>query len=323
MTRFIHWIGLFAALLWPLQGAQAQAVYPSAAVKILVANTAGTAGDNLVRVVAARLSEVLGRQFYVMNHPGAGGTIGAEIAARAAPDGYTILAISTPLQVIAPHLYQNLKYKPFDDFVPLTMFAKTENVLVTNPSLPVSTVQDLVAYAKANPGKLKMSNAGIGFQSHLANVMFTNMAGVEALHVAYKGAASMVGVMSGESDATIAPLPAVIGFIRAGRVKAIAVTGMERSTVLPELPTINEAGLPGYTVSGWNGFIAPKGTSPEIIGKLSDSIAEILREETLQEQIKRAGGEPWFLAGAEMAKFMREEYDRYGEVVRVANIKLE
>ena len=320
--KFLRCIGvLVAALSWPLAGAQAE--YPDAAVKIIVANTAGTAGDNLVRVLAARLSEVVGKQFYIVNHPGAGGTTGAEIAARAAPDGYTLLATSTPLQVIAPHLYKNLKYKPLEDFVPLMMFAKTENVLVTHAALPFQSVTDIIAYAKANPGKLKMSNAGVGFQSHLANIMFTHMTGVEALHVSYRGAASMTGVMSGESDMTIAPLPAVISMVRSGRLKASAVTGMARSTLLPELPTINESGIPGFAASGWSGLMLPKEVPPEVTTKLTQAITAVLGEEALQEQLKRAGAEPWVLPAGEMARVIREEYERYGELVRTANVKLE
>lgn len=322
MGKLIRCLGLaLAALVCPL--APAQADYPSAAVKIIVANTPGTAGDNLVRILAARLSEVMGKQFYVVNHAGAGGTIGAEIAARSTPDGYTILAISTPLQVIAPHLYKNLKYKPIEDFTPLMTYAKTDNVMVTNPSLPVQSVQDVIAHAKANPGKLKLSNAGLGFQSHLANVMFANRVGIDVLHVPYRGAASMTGVMSGEADLTISPVPATIQFIRAGRVKPIAVTSLTRSPVVPELPTMHESGVPNFEASGWNGFMMPKGTPPEIIAKLREELTKVLAEEPVREQLRRQGGEPWAISGDEMAKFIQQEYDRYGEVVRVANIKLE
>jgi tripartite-type tricarboxylate transporter receptor subunit TctC len=153
--------------------------------------------------------------------------------------------------------------------------------------------------------------------------MFANMAAIEALHVAYRGAASMTGVMGGESDLTIAPLPAVIGFIRSGRVKPIAVTGLARSAILPELPTMDESGVKGYSANGWSGLLLPKGTPPEIMAKLTEAITKVLAEDTVKEQIRRAGGEPWVTSAAEMATFMREEFDRYGEVVRVANIKLE
>jgi tripartite-type tricarboxylate transporter receptor subunit TctC len=304
-------------------GAPLAADYPNAAVKVIVANTAGTSGDNLSRIVFARLSEMLGRQFYVINHAGAGGTIGAEIAARSPADGYTILSASNPLQVIAPHLYKNLKYKPQEDFEPLMMFARTENVLVVNPNFPAKSVGEVIDYGKKNPGKLKMANAGLGFQSHLSNVMFANMAGIDALHVAYKGQASMISVVAGETDMTIAPLPALIGMMRGGRVKPIAVTGTTRSSIVPELPTVAESGLPGFAANGWSGLFLPKGVPPDISKMLIAAIGKVLAEQPIQEQLRKAGGEPWVIAGEEMRAFVKQEYDRYGELIRAANIKLE
>lgn len=311
------------ALMLSHAAAFAQADYPKQPVRIVVANTAGTAGDNLVRIVAHKLSETMGQQFVIMNHPGAGGTIGAELAARSAPDGYTLLQTSTPLQVIAPHLRKNLKYDSIKDFVPLVIFAKTENVLVATPNLPFKTVKDVVDHAKANPGKLKMANAGIGFQSHLANVMFTNATGIKALHVAYKGAASMQGVMTGESDLTIAPLPAIIGMVRSGGVRAIATTGTERTVQLPDIPTVAESGLPGFAASGWNGLLLPAGTPPEIVAKLTDGLVKVLNDPGVREQLQRAGGDPWVVTGDEMAKVIRRDYDLYGDLIRKENITLE
>lgn len=312
-----------AALMFPLAAALAQGSYPNAPVRIIVANTPGTAGDNLVRIVATKLGEVMGQQFYITNHPGAGGTIGADMAARAAPDGYTLLQTSTPLQVIAPHLRKNLKYDSQKDFIPLVIFAKTENVLVANAGLPFRTVKEVIDYAKANPGKLKMANAGIGFQSHLANVMFSNAADINVLHVAYKGAASMQGVLTGESDLTIAPLPAIIGLIRNGGVRAIASTGTERTTQLPDVPTIAESGLPGFAASGWNGLLLPAGTPKEIVAKLIEGLTKVLGDPTVREQLQRGGGDPWLVTGDEMAKVIRTEYDLYGELIRKEKITLE
>jgi tripartite-type tricarboxylate transporter receptor subunit TctC len=308
-------------LLWPAP-APAQGDYPKQPVRIIVANTPGTAGDNLVRIVAAKLGEVMGQQFYITNHPGAGGTIGAEMAARAAPDGYTLLQTSTPLQVIAPHLRKNLKYDSFKDFTPLVVFAKTENVLVAHPALPFKTVKDVIDHAKANPGKLKMANAGIGFQSHLANVMFANAANINVLHVAYKGAASMQGVLTGESDLTIGPLPAIIGLVRSGGVRPIATTGTERTVQLPDVPTIAESGLPGYAASGWNGLLLPAGTPKEIVDKLTAGLTKVLNDPDVKDHLQRAGGDPWLLTGDEMAQLVRREYQLYGELIRKENITL-
>jgi len=225
--------------------------------------------------------------------------------------------------VIAPHLRRNLKYDSIKDFAPLVIFAKTENVLVANPGLPFRTVKDVIDYAKANPGKLKMANAGIGFQSHLANVMFANATDIKVLHVAYKGAASMQGVMTGESDLTIAPLPAIIGMVRSGGVRPIATTGAERTVQLPDTPTVAESGLPGFAASGWNGLLLPAGTPPEIIARLTDGLVKVLNDPGVREQLQRAGGDPWVVTGDEMAKVIRTEYKLYGDLIRKENITLE
>jgi tripartite-type tricarboxylate transporter receptor subunit TctC len=311
------------ALLGTLVAAFAQSDYPKQPIRIIVANTPGTAVDTLVRVLAPRMSQALGQQVYVENRAGAGGSIGAEAAARSAPDGYTILATSTPLQVIAPHLRKNLRYDPFNDFIPLTMFARTENVIIMHPPLPMKSVQDIIDFAKKHPGKLKMSNAGIGFQSHLANVMFTTMADIEVLHVPYKGASSSNSVMTGESDLTISPLPSVFSMIKAGSVRPVAVTGLQRSPVAPDLPTINETGVPGYQASGWSGFVLPKGTPKPIVDKLTDAMVVTLNDPETRDQLLRAGGEPWLLTGSGMGKVMQEEFERYGDVIRKAKITLD
>lgn len=325
MSHLLRKAGIMlTALLLPLASAHAQADYPKQQpVRIIVANTTGTGVDTLVRVLAPRMSQALGQQIYVDNRPGAGGGIGAEAAARSTADGYTILATSTPLQVINPHLRKNLRYDPFKDFMPLAMIARTENVMIVNKDGPLHSVKDVIDFAKKNPGKLKMANAGIGFQSHLANVMFTTMAGIDVLHVPYKGNSSTNSVIAGESDLTISPLPSSLGIVKGGIVRGIAVTGKQRTPVAPELPTINETGVPGYSATGWTGLVLPVGTPADVVDKLTKAITVALGDDVTKEQLLRSGGEPWLLTGDAMGKFMQDELVRYGDVIRNAKITLD
>ncbi|HSQ04100.1 MAG TPA: tripartite tricarboxylate transporter substrate-binding protein, partial [Burkholderiales bacterium] len=247
--------------------AESAAAYPSKPVRLIIANTSGTSVDTLGRVIALKMGEVLGQQVVCDNRGGAGGIIGAEIAAHSAPDGYTLLVTSTGVQVITPQLYKKLNYDPIRDFAQISMFALTQNILVTYPGLPVNSVKDLLAYAKANPGKLNMANAGTGFQSHLAGVLFTHMTGINVHHVPYKGGASLIAVMGNESQFTIAPGPALIGHVRSGRLRALASGGEKRSSLMPDLPTISET-VPGYVSTGWSGLVAPKATPKPILDKV-------------------------------------------------------
>ena len=309
-------------LAWRGQ-ALAQAEYPSQPVKMMVGNTAGSASDNLGRIIAGRLSQTMGQQFLIVNQPGAGGTIAAEAVARAAPDGYTLYITSTQAHAISPHLYPKARYKPLEDFAAVTMVAKTENILVVAPSLPFKSVADIVAHAKANPGKLNMANAGPGSQSHLAGALFTHKAGIEVLHVPYKGAASVTAVVGAQNDLTIAPMPALSGLINGGKLRALAMGGATRSKLLPDLPTIEESGVKGYASTGWTGIVGPKGMPQVAIDKLRAGINKALDEPAIREALIRAGGEPWTTTAAEMQRFMAEDLERYGEAVRITGAKVE
>lgn len=301
----------------------AQADYPNQAVRMIVGNTAGSASDNLGRILATRLSHHLGQQFLIVNMPGAGGTIGAEAVARAAPDGYTLKITSTQAHAISPHLYPKAKYKPLEDFVAITMVAKTENILVVPASSPFKTVADLVAAAKANPGKFTFANAGPGSQSHLSGAMFKNLARIDMLEVPYKGAASVTAVTGAQNDATIAPMPAVVGLVNGGKLKALAMGGATRSKLLPDLPTIAESGVKGFSSVGWTGVVAPKGTPPAVIDKLRAAIVKSVEEPETAQLLIKAGGEPWTTSPAEMTKFMEEDLARFGEAVRITGAKVE
>jgi len=303
--------------------AESAASYPSKAIRIIIANTTGTSVDNLARVLTLRLGDELGQQVVADNRGGAGGIIGVEIAAHSAPDGYTLLVCSTGMQVITPQIYKKLNYDPVKDFAPLSLFVVTQNLLVVNPTLPVNSVRELIAYAKANPGKLNMSNAGAGFQSHLAGVLFTHATGIDVHHVPYKGGASLIAVMGNESQFTIAPAPSVINHVRSGRLRALASGGEKRSPQTPDLPTIAEAGVPGYVSTGWTGLMAPKGIPKPIFDKLYATLVKVVNNPATRELLERQGGDPVTNTPAEFVKFINEEYARFGQAIKLANLKVE
>ncbi|HEY0338505.1 MAG TPA: tripartite tricarboxylate transporter substrate binding protein [Burkholderiales bacterium] len=297
--------------------------YPTRPIRLIVANTTGTAVDTLARVLAAKMSEVLGQQIVADNRAGAGGIIGAEIASQSAPDGYTLLVSSTGMQVISPQIYRKLSYQPVKDFEAISLYAVTQNLLVVNPTLPIRMVKDLVALARANPGKYNMSNAGAGFQSHLAGVLFAHMTGIDVVHVPYKGGASLTAVIANEAQFTIAPGPAVLAHVRANRLRAIASGGEKRSPLTPDLPTIIESGVPGYVSTGWAGIMAPKSTPKFILEKLHATMAQALNDPTTREQMERQGGEPVISTPTEMLRVINEDYARMGQAIKLAKLKVE
>lgn len=302
--------------------------YPVKPVRLIIANTPGTSVDALARVLGVRLGEELGAQIVPDNRAGAGGLIGGEIASRSAADGYTLLVSSTGMQVITPQIYKGLSYDPIRDFVPLSLVAITQNMLVVTPSLPVQSVQELIAHAKANPGKLNMSNAGSGFQSHLAGVLFTHMTGINVQHVPYKGGASLVAVIGNEAQVTIAPMPAVIGHVRAGKLRAVATGGDKRSVVTPTLPTISEAGVPGYVSTGWMGLMLPAGPSragppKPLYERLRAAVVKVVEDPVTREQMERQGGEAMSSTPEAFLQLIREEYKRFQTAIGLAGLKVE
>lgn len=297
--------------------------YPSRPIKVIVTNSAGVADDVLARLLGVRLSEVLRQQVVIVNQAGAGGMIAAEMVARSSPDGYTLMITSLPVQVISPQIYARVPYEPRKDFVPIAMFAAMPNVLVSSPAAPFNSLQDVLAYARKNPGKLVMSNAGQGFQSHLANVGFSKLAGIEVLHVPYKGASSLAAVMANEAQLTIAPGPSVIGPIKSGLLRALAVGGTAPSSLFPGVQTIAASGVPGFASVAWTGVVAPNGTPPAVINKLEAAIGKLTSEPSLKEQFNAAGAEPWFLGRQEMGNFIADEYRKYGLAIKLANVKVQ
>lgn len=311
-----------SVLAWH-SSATAQAPYPNQAVRLVVGNVAGSSSDTVARIYSGALTNVLGQQVLVVNQPGAGGTIAAEAVARAAPDGYNIKVTSTQAHAISPHLYPKAKYKPLEDFVPITMIARTENALVVPSAQPFKTVKEIIDFAKANPGKLNMANAGPGSQSHLAGALFTHMAKIEVLHVPYKGAASITAVVANQNELTLNPMPAAASHIKSGRLRIIAIGAEKRLPTYPDVPTISESGIPGFNSSGWAGFVAPKGTPQAVIDRLRNAVLEVVKDKAILEALDRAGADAWTTTPADMWKFIKEDLSRFELAVKVSGAKVE
>jgi tripartite-type tricarboxylate transporter receptor subunit TctC len=297
--------------------------YPNKPIRVVIAQGPGSSIDTMSRVVFNKMSELLGQQMIMDNRVGAGGTIGGDIVARAEPDGYTLFACATASQVIGPQIYTSTRrYDPFKDFRPISQFAVTQNVLVVNPKTPFKSVQDLVTYAKEHPAKLNWSNAGSGFQSHLAGVYFTHMAGIKVLHVPYKGAGpSLAAAVAGESQVTFVPAPSVMGLVRNGQLRALAVGGAKRSTVAPELPTVAEAGVPGFDLVGWAGLAAPSGISKPLLDQLQRNLHAAVEDPQTRNAMIKAGAEPLIGSPQEFEGLIRRDWKSYGDAIRVAGLK--
>jgi tripartite-type tricarboxylate transporter receptor subunit TctC len=293
-------------------------------VRLVVPQGIGAATDNIARVLAVRLGEALGQQVVVDNRPGASGLIGLELAARAAPDGYTLLATSAGIQVAAPQLHEKLPFHPFRDFAPVSLFAVTENVLAIHPSLQAKSVKEFIALARAAPARLNMASAGSGTQSHLAGVQFVLLAGLSTEHLPYKGGGALVAALvANEAQFTVTPLPGVLPHIKSGRLRALGTGGTKRSSQLPEVPTIAEAGVSGYQSTGWAGLLAPRATPRPILDKVYATLSQVMRQPDVRTQIERQGADPVMNTSVEFEKFMRDEWDRFGAAIKAAKLRVE
>ena len=314
-----------ACLLFSTEAVAADATknYPNRPIRFVIGQTPGSSIDTMGRVVAIKLGELLGQQLVVDNRTGAGGTIAGGIVAHSEPEGYTLFCAAVASQVIGPQIYKKLtNYDIFKDFTPISQFAVTQNVLVVNPKTPYKSVKELMAYAKANPGKVNWGNAGTGFQSHLAGVLFTHMAKIEVLHVPYKGAGPLgTAILSGESQVTLGPAPAWMAHAQAGRVRILAMGGAKRSALWPDLPTIQEAGLPGYVSDGWAGLMGPKNLPKPIVEKLRATLIKAVNDSATNESLKKVGAEPVTSTPAEFAQLIAKDWKSFGEAIRVANLK--
>ncbi len=303
--------------------AQAQ-TYPVRPIRMVLSNGPGSAGDILGRIAFMRAAETLGQQIVVDNRPGAGGTIGVEIVARAAPDGYTLLATSFATHSVAPHTYKSVPYHPINDFAPISLFAITQAGLCVNSGLPVKSTPELIDLARARQGKLIMGSAGIGSTSHLAGLMFATAAGIESIHVPYKGGGpSAAALAAGEANWTLGPLAAYVAPWKSGRARCIAVSGEKRSAIFPELPTIAESSVAGFKFLGWNGVMAPRNTPRAIIERFNSVLVQALKSPEVRQLYAAQGEEPAWTTPEEYAKIIREDYERYGKVVKQAGVKVD
>ncbi len=304
-----------------IAGTAAAQSYPSKPIRFIVPFPPGGPVDAVARIVGQRVSLSVGQPVTVENRAGAGGIVGAEIAAKAPADGYTVFVCAIHHSVL-PSIHAKLPYDFWRDFVPLSMGTTFPIVVVANPSMPVSTLKDLIAYAKANPGKLSYGSSGNGGGTHLAGELFKTLAGVDILHVPYKGSApAMTDLLGGQVQLMFADGPTAVPQVKGGKVKALAVAQSRRSALVPDVPSATEAGLPGYDAYSWAGFVAPTGTPPEIVQRLNAEIVKALSAPDMREAMLARGAEPQPGTPEQFAAFVRAEMAKWAKVVREANIK--
>ncbi len=303
-------------------GAWAQA-FPAKPVRMVVGFAAGGSTDKLARVLAQRMGEVLGQSVVVENRPGAAGNIAAELVAGSPPDGYTVFMATVSSQAINPHLYK-LKFDPIRSFEPVTLVAKYPLLLVVPPQIPVNSVQDLVSYAKANAGKTFFASSGSGSPAHLAGEIFKGVTGTEVKHVPYKGGGpAMLALMANEVQFGFETIPSAIGHARSGKLRGIGVTSDSRSGAAPDLPTMQESGLKGFSVTSWAGLLAPAGTPRDVMAKLTNATLTSLNSPTVKAALAADGAEPGGGSPAAFGKFMADELKAWGEVVRNSGAKVD
>ena len=302
-----------------LSAAQAQD-YPAKPVRMILPFAPGGSTDLIARLVAGQLTERLGKQFSVDNRAGAGGTVGTEMVLNAPPDGYTLLIVSMA-HAVNPHLYK-LKYDMTKDFVPIAIFGTVASGLVVHPSVPANSVKELIELAKAKPGSINIGHAGVGSFQHLAVANFAYMAKINIVEVPFKGGGpALVDVLGGHSQALISALISSIPHIKSGKLRGLATTGAKRHPLLPDIPTVSEAGVPGYTAVNWFGLAGPKGLPPAITQKLHAEVTAALKTDAAKEQFAKDASDIAFMSSAEFSKFIADETDKWGKVVAAANIK--
>jgi tripartite-type tricarboxylate transporter receptor subunit TctC len=311
-----------AALL--AQAAPAQDAYPTRPIRFVVAFPPGGGTDIIARSIAQKLAERLGQQVVVDNRPGAGGNIGTDIVAKAAPDGYTVLMGSAGPLAINASLLGKMPFDPLRDLAPVTLAASTPNVLVVHPSVAAATVGELVALARARPGAIYFASSGPGTPAQLAGELFNSMAGVRMVHVPYKGAApALTDLLGGQVQVMFSTLPPALPHIKDGKLRALAVTSLRRSGAMPELPTVDEAALPGFEAITWHGVVVPAGTPAAIIARLNREIVAILHRPDIVERLSSQGSEPVGSTPEEFAAYIQSETVKWAKVVRQSGAKAE
>jgi tripartite-type tricarboxylate transporter receptor subunit TctC len=319
--RLRHVAGCCALVLAPALAAQ---TYPAKTIRVVVAFAPGGGTDILARAIAQKFTEAWGHSVVVDNRPGGNGNIGTELVARAAPDGYTLLATSSGPFVISPSLFPKLPYDAVRDFAPVTLGVTYAYLLVSHPSVPARTVRELVALARARPGRLTCGSGGIATPPHLITELFNLMAGVQIMHVPYKGTgAALIDVLGGHVDLLFGNLPSQLPHVRSGKLRPIGISTSRRSALLPAVPTIDEAGVPGFEANAWMGWFAPAGTPREIIQKLQGQIAAIMREADMKQRLVGEGAEPEGGTPEQFAEFIKADRAKWAKVIQGARIRPE
>jgi len=303
--------------------ASAQQDYPTKTVRIIVPFAPGGSTDIFARYIADKLAPALAQPVVVENRTGAGGNIGAEAVARAAPDGYTLLMATTGVMAINNALYPNMTYDAAKDFEPVIFVASITNVLVVPPELPANSVRELIALAKEKPGLLSFGSSGAGSSTHLSSELFKSMAGIDILHVPYKGSSqALTDLIAGRISMIIDNMPGAISFIKAGRLRALGVTGSKRSPALADVPTIAEAGLPGYESLSWSGIAVPAGTPKDVVARLNRDIAAILTQPDIRDKFAQAGADPIGGSPQQFADHIRIEREKWSKLIRERGITI-
>jgi len=318
----MKWLRLLAALVVLVPAIAAQAAdWPDKPVRMVVPFGAGATADIMARIVADKLAAAIGQPVVVENRTGAGGNVGAALVARSDPDGYTLLLSGSPTHSVGPHLFKKLNYEPMKDVPPVAMIAAGTNLLVVKPSLPVKSVKDLVALARSKPEQLTYSSAGIGTSGHLAAELLQKASGVVMRHVPFRsGAEAVTAVMSGEVDFMFFTLPALMQQVEAGKLRAIAVTSLTRSRLLPNIPTVAEEGYPGFEALAWYAVFAPRGTPAAITARVGGEIKKILAMPDIEEKMLKLGVEPDYMNAEELTRYIEADSKKWGELIKQAGI---
>ena len=312
-----------ASLLSAAGAALAESSYPSRPIQFVVPFAPGGTTSILARALADRLGPVIGQSVVVMNRPGAGGNIGAEVVARAEPDGYTMLKGPIGL-AINPALYSKLSYDPLEDLAPVPLYGGVPNLLVVHPEVPAKTVGELIEHARANPGKLSFASNGNGTSSHLAAEMLKSAAGLDIVHVPYKGGApAMQDLIAGQVSMLFDQMPAVLPQVASNRVRALGVSSAKRSKAAPSIPTLAESGVPGFDMTVWFGVLVPAGTPKEIVDRLNTSIRTVLDDQEFQAWLSERGVETMHGSPEAFGEFLRSETERWGKIVRESGARVE
>lgn len=312
------------AVVLMMAAGTAAAAWPEKPVRVVLSVPAGATPDVTARLIFPALSQQLGASLVADNRAGGGGVIGAEIAAKAAPDGYTLFISSPGALTILPHLRKGLPYDTLRDFAPVSLISIGPFVLMTHPSVPAKTIKELIALAKSQPGKLNYASAGNGVANHLAGELFKQMAGLDIVHVPYKGAPQAVNdVLAGHMNMMFNSVAPIVGFIKAGKVRVLGIASLQRSPQLPEVPTIHESGVPGFEAVNWFGLFAPAKTPKPVISKLSAATVKAVKSPELQAQFIALGADPVGSSVEEFTAFVRRDLEKYEKVVRLSGAKLD